>query len=43
MNTNRCNINNLHENDYEDVKNLYSNEKVREFLGGTLDMEGYNR
>ena len=37
--TNRCKLVELQETDYEDVKRLYSDIKVREFLGGTTVSE----
>ena len=34
---NRCKLSNLQEIDYVEVKQLYFDAKVREFLGGTID------
>lgn len=39
--TNRCQLVELQEADYEDVKKLYSDLKVREFLGGPVSEEVY--
>lgn len=36
METNRCHLMRLQKNDYEDVKMIYTNEKVRKYLGGTI-------
>jgi len=40
--TNRCKIIKLQNNDYEDVGQLYFDKKVREFLGGIVDKERYD-
>lgn len=37
LSTARCILTRLHQIDYEDVKKLYVNEKVRKYLGGTQD------
>lgn len=42
MDTSRCIIENLKQDDYDDVKLLYFNDKVREFLGGIISDERYN-
>lgn len=42
IHTNRCRISNIKDNDYEDVRKLYFNKKVREFLGGIVDKEKYD-
>lgn len=42
METNRCVVENLKKDDYDDVKLLYLDEKVREFLGGVISDERYN-
>lgn len=34
--TNRCKLLKIQETDYEDVKKLYTDEKVRQFLGGII-------
>ncbi|MBU5354702.1 GNAT family N-acetyltransferase [Paenibacillus barcinonensis] len=39
METNRCNIIKLQNNDYHDVKLIYMNEKVRTYLGGIIPEE----
>lgn len=39
METNRCNIIKLQNNDYHDVKLIYINEKVRTYLGGIIPDE----
>ncbi|MFF2092263.1 GNAT family N-acetyltransferase [Paenibacillus sp. NPDC058174] len=36
METDRCILVNLQESDYEEVKEIYTNEKVRTFLGGAI-------
>lgn len=42
MKTNRCIVENLKKDDYEDVKLLYVDSKVREFLGGVISDEKYS-
>ncbi|MEG1256565.1 GNAT family N-acetyltransferase [Clostridium sp.] len=42
LETMRCKIINLQDNDYKDVEKLYIDEKVRRFLGGTIDKTTYN-
>lgn len=42
METERCILTNIIQDDYDDIKNLYLDENVREFLGGTIDEETYN-
>lgn len=42
MGTNRCTVQNLKQDDYDDVKLLYFDNKVREFLGGVISDERYN-
>jgi ribosomal-protein-alanine N-acetyltransferase len=42
LDTNRCIIRDLKQDDYDDVKTLYFNNKVREFLGGVISLERYN-
>ena len=42
MNTNRCIVENLKHDDYNDVKLLYLDNEVREFLGGVVSDERYN-
>lgn len=42
METNRCKLVELQETDYVDVKRLYSDVKVREFLGGPVSEEEFN-
>lgn len=42
MKTNRCIIESLKQDDYDDVKLLYLDNKVREFLGGAISDERYN-
>ncbi|PNT92822.1 GNAT family N-acetyltransferase [Clostridium thermosuccinogenes] len=42
METNRCKLVKLQETDYVDVKRLYSDVKVREFLGGPVSEEEFN-
>ncbi|MDU4891421.1 MAG: GNAT family N-acetyltransferase [Clostridium sp.] len=42
METKRCIVQNLKEDDYDDVKLLYFSNKVREFLGGVISNERYN-
>ncbi len=42
METNRCIINRVQASDYEDIKKLYMNERVREFLGGPVSNEKYD-
>jgi [ribosomal protein S5]-alanine N-acetyltransferase len=42
MNTCRCTIDNVKECDYEEIKNLYINEKVRKFLGGPVTSKIYD-
>jgi [ribosomal protein S5]-alanine N-acetyltransferase len=43
METNRCKLSELQKSDYEDIKRLYINEKVREFLGGTVTEKQYKK
>ena len=40
--TNRCQILKLKENDYQDIKELYFDEDVRKFLGGVGSKEGFD-
>ena len=40
--TNRCKIDILQDSDYEKVRELFTNEKVRKFLGGTVSTESFN-
>lgn len=42
LKTNRCKINNIKKEDYEDIKKLYFNKEVREFLGGIVDKQAYD-
>ncbi|WP_315111324.1 GNAT family N-acetyltransferase [Clostridium intestinale] len=42
LNTDRCVMNKINKNDYEDVKKLYFDERVREFLGGVVTKKRYN-
>lgn len=42
METERCILTNIIQEDYDDIKNLYLDENAREFLGGTIDEETYN-
>ncbi|SHK26499.1 ribosomal-protein-alanine N-acetyltransferase [Clostridium cavendishii DSM 21758] len=42
MKTNRCIVENLKHDDYDDVKLLYLDNEVREFLGGAISDERYN-
>lgn len=39
LETDRCKLYKMQESDYEDIKKLYVDEKVRRFLGGTIDDE----
>lgn len=39
--TDRCKLFKIQETDYEDVKKLYADERVRQFLGGTIEEEIY--
>ncbi|RXJ04422.1 N-acetyltransferase [Anaerobacillus alkaliphilus] len=39
LETNRCVLSLIHKDDYEDVKKLYLDERVREYLGGTVTEE----
>lgn len=41
--TTRCRLSILQECDYEDVKKLYLDEKVRRFLGGTVNEQTYKK
>lgn len=43
LETSRCSIINLQESDYKEVKELYSNVRVREFLGGTIGDEEFGK
>ncbi|WP_337588385.1 GNAT family N-acetyltransferase [Paenibacillus gorillae] len=36
METDRCVLNKLRESDYEEIKGIYTNEKVRTYLGGVI-------
>lgn len=40
--TNRCKMVKVQERDYEKIKELYTDEKVRKFLGGTVSNENFN-
>lgn len=40
--TNRCKIDILQDSDYEKVRELFANEKVRKFLGGIVSSESFN-
>ncbi|SHH33626.1 ribosomal-protein-alanine N-acetyltransferase [Clostridium collagenovorans DSM 3089] len=42
MDTDRCIVENLKQDDYDDVKLLYLDKKVREFLGGVVSEARYN-
>ncbi|ERK30740.1 GNAT family N-acetyltransferase [Clostridium intestinale] len=42
LNTDRCVMRKINKNDYEDVKKLCFDERVREFLGGVVTEERYN-
>lgn len=42
METKRCIIQFLRQDDYEDVKSVYFDGRVREFLGGVVTNKGYN-
>ncbi|MFA5522833.1 MAG: GNAT family N-acetyltransferase [Tissierellales bacterium] len=39
--TNRCILSKIQKTDYEDVRMLYTDEKVREFLGGIIEENIY--
>lgn len=39
METSRCRLVKLNENDFEDVKKIYRNEEVRKYLGGAIAEE----
>jgi [ribosomal protein S5]-alanine N-acetyltransferase len=39
----RCNLSPLSIEDYADIKRLYENERVREYLGGTVDEVEYEK
>lgn len=39
--TKRCKLFKIQQNDYEDVKKLYTDERVRQFLGGTIEEPVY--
>lgn len=39
--TNRCKLFKIQETDYEDIKKLYADEKVRQFLGGIIEEDIY--
>jgi [ribosomal protein S5]-alanine N-acetyltransferase len=41
MDTERCQLSVISENDYEQIKKLYLNEQVRKYLGGTVNEESY--
>lgn len=40
--TNRCRLNKIQDSDYEKIRELYTNEKVRKFLGGVVSNERFN-
>lgn len=40
--TNRCKIDRLQDSDYEKVRELFTNEKVRKFLGGIVSPASFN-
>lgn len=42
METNRCTVQVLKQTDYEDIRKLYADKQVREFLGGVVTKERYN-
>ena len=42
METKRCRIQVLNQDDYEDVKRVYFDNRVRKFLGGIVSIERYN-
>jgi len=39
--TKRCKLFKIQKNDYEDVRQLYTDERVRQFLGGTVEEPVY--
>lgn len=39
--TNRCRLTKIQESDYEEVKKLYTDERVRQFLGGIVEEKIY--
>lgn len=39
--TNRCKLLKIQETDYEDIKKLYTDERVRQFLGGIIEEDIY--
>lgn len=39
--TNRCKLYKIHETDYEEVMKLYTDERVRQFLGGIVEEKIY--
>lgn len=39
LETERCRLSKLQSTDYEDIKKIYIDEKVRKYLGGTVDEE----
>lgn len=41
LETDRCILLDLEPTDYEDIKKLYIDERVRKYLGGTVDEEGF--
>ena len=43
LETTRCILNKLTQEDYEEVKRLYSSEEVRRFLGGAVEEVYYNK
>ncbi|EKN42484.1 hypothetical protein N452_10960 [Clostridium botulinum A2 117] len=40
--TNRCKMGKVQDSDYEKIKELYTDEKVRKFLGGIVSNEKFN-
>lgn len=43
LKTNRCNLQKLQKSDFEQVRELYTNEQVRKFLGGIVGDEAFER
>ena len=43
LNTERCMLIPLSMEDYDDIKQLYENERVRKYLGGPVDEVGYGK
>lgn len=39
LKTKRCTIQMIQDSDYDDVKQLYRNHQVREYLGGAIEKE----